>query len=140
MELNPTIQISLGIRPGDLFAGTEMAEQLASLSSPLWSLSVYATGTATGSETPILSVEFTSLPSLGLDDNQIAQDITNSFTLSADSAVMNQPMTFFDAFYNVPSNDTYSDYVNGSIATPEPSTLILAALGGFALLVYRCRK
>ena len=143
LELNPTIDISLGIRPGDSFAGTEMGEQLASISQPLWSLSVYAIGPISSTDSSNLIVNFTSLSSLGLNDTAIANSIQQSFTVGDDgTAVMANPITPFDVFYTVNSlgGDTYSDFNQGNIAVPEPSTLMLAVLGGIALLAIRRRR
>jgi len=140
LELNPTFQISLGIRPGDIYAGTEMGETLDSLSDPLWSLSAYAIGPISSTDSSNLIVTFKSNPSLGLDDVAMGNFIKGAFTVGDDgTAVMSDPITPFDVFYTVPSPDLYSDYANASLATPEPSTFILAAIGIVATLACGCR-
>ena len=104
---------------------------------------MYAIGPISSTNSSNLIVTFTSLPSLGLNDTAIANYIQQSFTVGDDgTAVMANPITPFDVFYTVssPGGDTYSDFNQGAIAVPEPSTLILAALGSISLLVLARRR
>ena len=100
---------------------------------------MYAVGPISSNDSSNLIVDFTSLSSLGLNDTAIANSIQQSFTVGDDgTAVMANPITPFDVFYTVssPGGDTYSDFNQGAIAVPEPSALILAALGGLLLFAH----
>lgn len=103
-------------------------------STPLWYLSIWASGQLNGDSD--LNISFTSNPLLGLNDSLVAANVLSDLTVGNGQAFSTLPITLFTATYIVNQQITYSqDVVGYADAVPEPASWALLC-GGIAAMAF----
>jgi PEP-CTERM motif len=106
-------------------------------STPLWYLSMWASGQLNGKSD--LNISFTSNPILGLNNSLVAANVLSDLTVAGGQAFSTSPIALFTTTYTVDQQITYSqDVVGYADAVPEPASWALVC-GGLAAMAFRPR-
>ncbi|MBX9790107.1 MAG: hypothetical protein K2Y37_14415 [Pirellulales bacterium] len=126
------LSFSMEVYPTDPF--TSLSAGAGDLQhANLWNLSIVATAPI-GSKSE-LQIEFTSDPSLGLNDTTVANDLRTAIGVTGGVASLTDYPLFYTTYYTL-SPTIYSDNLTVATASvPEPRSLRLLLSGGLGLCV-----